>query len=185
MDASQVRSLILISVVINGALTGSSLTGSGFPYCGYWGLGLPRIFFFCHGFTRINTDCFKRLKTVSRKGAKALILKDCSFRVHDPGLMGLNRVMSPRKSPFCLHHSYKFFIINDRLSLQGGGTIPDSFVSIEQSMTELNGLLAGVGYSLVVMGSTFFITNESYCPASSNIFSAKACHVVSPAPQKW
>ena len=104
--------------------------------------------------------------------------------VHDPDLMGLNRVMSPRKSPFCLRHSYKFFTINDRLSLQSGGTILNSFVSIEQSITELNGLLAGVGYSAVVMGPTFFIGNESYCLASSNIFSAKPCHVVSPAPQK-
>ena len=65
--------------------------------------------------------------------------------------------MSLCKSSFCLLHSYKFFTINDRLSLQGDGTIPNSFVSIEQSMTELNGLLAGVGYSAVVMGSTFFM----------------------------
>jgi len=87
--------------------------------------------------------------------------------------------MPPCKSPVCLRHSYKFFTINDRLSLQGNGTIPNSFVSIEQSITELNGLLAGVGYSAVVTGITFFTANESYCPASSNIFSAKPCHVVS------
>ena len=31
--------------------------------------------FFCRRFTQINTDYFKRLKTVSRKGAKALMLK--------------------------------------------------------------------------------------------------------------
>ena len=51
-----------------------------------------------------------------------------------------------------------------KLSCHCAGLMPKFFVNIEQSITELSGLPAGVGYSAVVTGITFFIKNESYWP---------------------
>jgi hypothetical protein len=70
-----------------------------------------------------------------------------------------------------------------RLSSQAFGVIPKFLSSIVQSIMELAGRFAGVRYSEVVIGITFFNFKVSYPFAILNIFEAKPYHVVLPPPQ--
>ncbi len=70
-----------------------------------------------------------------------------------------------------------------RESSQAFGVIPKFLSNKVQSIMEFAGRFAGVGYSEVEIGITFFNFKVSWSLAISNIFEAKPYHVVLPAPQ--
>ena len=81
------------------------------------------------------------------------------------------------------HLLSKASITSARLSRHGLGWIPKTFLILEQSSAEFAGLVAGVGYSAVLIGNIRFTAKESYFLAISKMVSAKPCHEVTPSPQ--
>ena len=78
---------------------------------------------------------------------------------------------------------YTASIISAKLFSQGRGQTPKLFTIFEQSITEFDGLLTGVGYSSVDIGLTSFTANFSNVSTILKIASANPYHVVEPLPQ--
>src|SRR5262249_14392698 len=83
-----------------------------------------------------------------------------------------------------LADAYNARITSASASRHGRGLIPNTSATRRQSSTELAGRRAGVGYSAVVIASTFGGMPRQGA-ANSKIASAKPCQLTVPAPAKW
>ncbi len=75
-------------------------------------------------------------------------------------------------------------IVIFKLSSQGVGVIPKSFLILSQLSVEKDGLFAWVGYSAVVIDFISVFSIKPYCLAASKIASANRAQLVVPLPQK-